>query len=377
MSTLKRVRCAEAGMIGHPDKVADLIGDSILDAILRQDKLGRGGVQVMVTGTMVVVGGQIRTTADIDVHEIVCEVVSAIGYGDPIWGFPVQSLEVIDRLAQQTDELSNNVERGGAGDSACISGHACSDCAAMVPMAHHISQTFATAIHRARIAGFLQGIGPDGKIQVGVEYIDGIPSRLDSVILSLQNSGDADLAAAHEYIRDLLIPAIMPDGFVDSKTILRFKSSVGFTVGGPRADTGLSSRKVVSDTYGSDVAWGGGGLSGKDPTKIDRCGGYLARYLAKNIVAAGFGTSCNVMLGYAIGSPQPLLIDVDLARRGGDDMRESILAHLQKQDLSPTAAIQILDLRRPIYASLSFGGHFGANAAKYEWEQIRPIFQGL
>jgi S-adenosylmethionine synthetase len=363
------INSTEAALLGHPDKVADAIGDAVLDEILRNDPYGRAGIQVLVTGLTVIVAGQIRTKIPVDIRRVVQDEISSIGYSDPTWGFTPNAVLVLDKLEQQTDELSINVEKGGAGDSACICGHACKDTHWLVPMGYHLAQSLAVAVDSARRNEDLRGIGPDGKIQVSIEYRDSKPVRLHSLILSLQNQGADALEKAHTYFREVIIPKVIPQELVDRKTLFHFRTGVGFTVGGPRADTGLSSRKVISDTYGAGRGWGGGGLSGKDPSKIDRWASYSARLLAKNIVAAGLCQSCDIMLGYAIGSQQPLAVDAVLDCPVDEDMEQRVNAQLRNQDLSPETMIKKLNLRRPIYRALSFGGHFGENASHHVWEQ--------
>jgi S-adenosylmethionine synthetase len=368
------IRMSEAALRGHPDKMADAIGDAVLDCIVSVDPLGRAGVQVMVTGSTVIVAGQIRTSCTVDVGATVRQQLVEIGYSDPAWGFAPDSVVVFDKLEQQTDELSANVERGGAGDSACIYGHACRETDYLVPAAYHLSQSLAVELDVERRKGNLSGTGPDGKVQIAVECDNGVPTRLHSLILSIQNTGPAALANAHTVFRDVVVPRVLPKELVDRNTQFHLRRDVGFTVGGPRADTGLSSRKVVADAYGAGMPWGGGGLSGKDPSKIDRSASYAARWIAKNVVANGLASSCDVMLSYAIGSKQPLAIGFSLDE-GANGNCERLRAFFHAQDLSPTAIIDMLNLRRPIYRSLAFGGHFGRNAADYAWERVGSLLR--
>jgi S-adenosylmethionine synthetase len=373
MSDVSEYRSAEAPLVGHPDKVADLIGDAILDDVIQHDQMGRAGIQVVVTGRTVLVCGQIRTTYSPSVTLTVRRVLSELGYDDPFWGFSPDDVEILSRIDEQSPELSVNVEKGAAGDSACIQGHACSDNADLLPMAVWLVQRLAVALRVARQGGKLPGIGPDGKLQACVEYRDEAPSRLQSLVVSLQHRDQTSLRSAHEYLRDCVLPKVIPIELMDDSTLIELRRDVGFTIGGPRADSGLSSRKVVADTYGSSLAWGGGGLSGKDPTKVDRFGSYAARCIAKRAVANGFGRSCSVMLCYAIGRSQPIATSCSM---GGSDRvnRDCVGELLRQSDLSSSSVIRRLDLRRPIYSSVGFGGHFGRSPQEFPWERTDVSF---
>ncbi len=373
MSDVNVFRSAEAPLIGHPDKVADLIGDAILDEIIQHDRLGRAGVQVVVTGRTVVVCGQIRTTYSPHVATIVRRVLIEVGYEDPFWGFPPDDVEILSRLDEQSPELAANVERGGAGDSACIQGYACNDNVDFLPMSTWLVQRLAVALREARERGDLAGIGPDGKVQACVEYRDEIPSRLQSLVVSLQHRDRASLERAHTVLRDSILPTIIPRELHDDSTVVELRSDVGFTIGGPRADSGLSSRKVVADTYGSSVPWGGGGLSGKDPTKVDRFASYAARCLARQAVASGQATSCSIMLCYAIGRSQPIAVSCSMTGATSEG-RRIVSERVAGSDLSSSTVIERLNLRQPIYSRVGFGGHFGRDARECAWERADVDF---
>lgn len=357
---------SEAGLSGHPDKVADLIGDAILDAFLAEDPGSRVGCQVMVTDGLVVVGGQISTTAKVDIESIVRDVLSDIGYKDESEGMSATS-QVIIRVDPQSREIGDGVDRGGAGDSAIVIGYACQDTPELMPMPASSVHAIARTIDEHRKSGAVPWLRPDGKIQVTIEYTDGRPRQVHNVIISVQH-GPINNEPSLDAFAGMMVRASLPSRYITNETQLLTRANVAFSIGGPKADCGLSGRKVISDTYGGFARHGGGGLSGKDPTKIDRCGMYAARYIAKNLVAAGLADRCEVQLAYMIGHSEPVAINVDSCGSGRLSNRELIAIVRRIFPLSTPAIIDHLRLRRPIYRNVGLYGHFGHEEPEFTWE---------
>ena len=364
---------SEAGLGGHPDKIADQISDSILDAYLEQDPFSRVGCQVMVTNDAVMIGGQITSRASIDLVEVARAVIQDIGYIDETKDFNYKTCEILTHVTSQSEPLSKNVSDGGAGDSAIVFGYACTDTKELMPMPYILAHGIAQKLEQYRKQEILPNIGPDGKIQVTVEYHDLKPARVHNIVVSVQHTEGTDLQEMHRQIRERVITEIVPEGLLDENTIYNSRMGVGFTIGGPQEDCGLTGRKVISDTYGGWARNGGGGLSGKDPTKIDRNATYMARYIAKNIVAAHLADRCELQLAYVIGQRTPVSVYIDLFGTGKIPEHEITSAIPTIFPLSPAQIIDVLDLRKPIYRQVGAHGHFGRSDLALAWERTDKV----
>lgn len=368
---------SESVAIGHPDKVADQISDSILDACLREDPQARVACETLVTTGLIVLSGEITTYAHPNYPEIAREAVKNIGYHDSELGFDYKSCGVLVSFNKQSPDIARGVcemesvyKEQGAGDQGLMFGYACDETPELMPMpimmAHHIVRE----LHKLRLSGKLKYLRPDAKSQVTIEYDSNHqPLRLHTVVVSTQHSPDVDHAIISKDMKEL-VERLAPKGFVDEKTLFYFNPTGRFVVGGPQGDCGLTGRKIIVDTYGGMGRHGGGAFSGKDPTKVDRSACYAARYVAKNIVAARLAKRCEVQVSYAIGVPYPISIKVDTFGTGSVSEEKLASAIPKVFNLSPRGMIEMLNLRRPIYTKTAFGGHFGRNEKEFTWENI-------
>lgn len=364
---------SESVAIGHPDKVADQISDAILDACLEQDPFSRVACETLVSGGLVVLAGEITTTASFDYREVVRKTIREIGYHDPNIGFDFRSCGIISSINKQSPEIAAGVGEGikelGAGDQGLMFGYACDETPELMPMPIMIANSIVRKLKEERESKRLPYLRPDAKTQVTVEYDENHkPVRIHTIVISTQHAMDID----QESIRQdmiALIATIVPKKMLDRSTRFFINPSGSFILGGPTADCGLTGRKIIVDTYGGMGRHGGGAFSGKDPTKVDRSAGYAARYVAKNIVAAGLAKRCEVQLSYAIGESQPIAVHVESFGTHTVPIEEISHAVLQTFDLSPQGIIETLDLRRPIYRNTAFGGHFGRNDPDFTWEK--------
>jgi S-adenosylmethionine synthetase len=363
--------------MGHPDKVADQISDSILDAMLKQDRGSRVACETMVTTGMVVVAGEITTKAVVDIPTIVRETIKNIGYTDPMAGFDYENCAVIVSLDKQSPDISQGVTKGkglhkeqGAGDQGLMFGFACNETVALMPMPIYLAHQLTDRLTKVRQSGKLKWLRPDGKSQVTVEYgNNGKPKRIHTVLISTQHKEDIKYNSLRKQIIDKVIMPVLPKRLVDKDLIIHVNPTGRFVVGGPKGDCGLTGRKIIVDTYGGRGSHGGGAFSGKDPSKVDRTASYMARYIAKNIVAAGLADACEIQLSYAIGVAQPLSILVDT--EGTAKVDEALIAKLVKRffPLTPKGMIDHLKLRRAIYSETARNGHFGRNLPTFTWER--------
>jgi S-adenosylmethionine synthetase len=354
---------------GHPDKVADQISDSILDYVLSQDPMGRVACETLVTTGLALVAGEITTKCVIDYPSIVRRTVEQIGYTDAAFGFDYKTCAVMCSVDTQSPDIAMGVDTGGAGDQGLMFGYASNESPEFMPMpillAHKLTKRLADA-RRAGIPNFLR---PDGKSQVSVEYVDEKPVRIDTVVISTQHSPDVKTEQLREEVIHHIIKPTLPPELLDSKTKYHINPTGRFVVGGPQGDCGLTGRKIIVDTYGGMGRHGGGAFSGKDPTKVDRSACYMARYIAKNVVAAGLAERAEIQLAYAIGVADPVSVSVDTFGTGTidqDKISELIRANFQ---LTPRGIIESLDLRRPIYTKTASYGHFGRNEPEFSWEK--------
>ncbi len=353
---------------GHPDKLCDQVSDAVLDAVLADDPHGRVAVEALTTRGMVMVAGEMRTATYVDIPGLVRELVRQIGYTRPEYGFEAESMAVMTSIQEQSPDIAMGVDIGGAGDQGLMFGFAIDETPEMMPMPILLAHRLARRLSEVRKQGTLPYLRPDGKSQVTVEYENGRPVRVDTVVLSAQHDEDVHIDDLRQDLLREVIQKVIPPEMLDDRTHYHINPTGRFVIGGPVADTGLTGRKIMIDTYGGFARHGGGAFSGKDPTKVDRSAAYMARYIAKNLVKAGVARKVEVQLAYAIGVPQPVAIYVDTF--GTSDIPEAkIVAAIRKRfDLSPKGIIKELDLLRPIYRKTAAYGHFGREEEGFTWE---------
>ncbi len=361
---------------GHPDKVCDQISDAVLDAVLAKDPTGRVACETFVARGLVIVGGEITTKAMLDVDALVRQVVKEIGYTRPEYAFDSASCAVLNAIGRQSPDIAQGVDTGGAGDQGIMFGYACRETDELMPLPIMLAHKLTKKLADVRRAGLLSYLGPDGKSQVSVEYLDGRPVRADTIVLSTQHgpeildkSGNQITEKARKEIIDTVIRPVLGKRLIDGKTRFLVNPTGKFVVGGPASDTGLTGRKIIVDTYGGRAPHGGGAFSGKDPTKVDRSACYMARYIAKNVVAAGLAEECTVQLAYAIGVAEPVGVYFDTHGTGAAPEGRIETAVRQLFPMTPKGIIDTLKLRRPIYRQTAAYGHFGRTEPGFEWEK--------
>ncbi len=361
---------------GHPDKICDRISDEILDEVLRQDKKGRVACETFVTVGLVIVGGEITTNAYADINGLVRNVVRDIGYTDSRYGFAADSCAILNAIGSQSPDIAQGVNTGGAGDQGLMTGYASSETKELMPMPIVLAHKLTRQLAKVRKKKILPYLGPDGKSQVTVEYKDGIPARADTIVISAQHSEDIldrtgkkiTRKAFDEIIEKVIMP-VVPKKMLDSKTKYYVNPTGKFVVGGPQSDTGMTGRKLIVDTYGGMVAHGGGAFSGKDPTKVDRSASYMARYIAKNIVASGLAEKCTIQVAYAIGIAKPVSLMVFTDHTSKVPEKRIVQLINKHFNLTPRGIIKTLNLLRPIYAQTAAYGHFGRDEKDFTWEK--------
>ena len=365
---------------GHPDKVADQISDAILDAILTQDPRARVACETMVTTGMVVIAGEITTSAIVDYAKVVRETIKEIGYNDSAMGFDWETCAVLTSIDKQSPDISQGVTEGeglykdqGAGDQGLMFGYACNETAELMPMslmfAHKLTQKLAE-VRKSGVLGFLR---PDSKSQVSIRYENHRPVHVDTIVVSSQHGPEVSHEAIKEGIINEVIRKVIPAGLMDDKTRFFINPTGRFVIGGPMGDCGLTGRKIIVDSYGGHGAHGGGAFSGKDPSKVDRSAAYMGRYVAKNLVAAGLCAKCEVQVAYAIGVAEPVSVMVDTSGTG--KIPSARIAEIIREvfDLRPRAIIDQLDLLRPIYKKTAAYGHFGRELPEFTWERTDKV----
>ena len=367
MSNTNFLFTSESVTEGHPDKISDQISDAILDAILEQDPTSRVACETLVTTGLAVVAGEITTDATVNYQKIIRETINEIGYNKAEYGYDCNTMSVLNALGTQSPDIAQGVDTGGAGDQGLMFGFACNETPELMPMPIQMAHNLTKKLSEVRRNGELAYLRPDGKSQVSIEYRDGKPFRVEAVVISSQHSDDVENEQLRSDIMDKVIKAVIPAELLDDNTKYHINPTGRFVVGGPMGDAGLTGRKIIVDTYGGYAPHGGGAFSGKDPTKVDRSAAYMARYIAKNIVAAGLADKVTVQLAYAIGVAEPVSVLVDTHGTGKVDEQQLSDAVRKNFDLNPKGIIETLDLRRPIYKKTAAFGHFGRD--EFSWEK--------
>ncbi|MDI3310321.1 MAG: methionine adenosyltransferase [Thermoanaerobacterium sp.] len=381
---MKKYFTSESVTEGHPDKICDQISDAIVDEILKNDPYARIACETAVTTGMVLVMGEISTKCYVDIPKIARKVIEEIGYTRAKFGFDADTCSVLTSIDEQSPDIALGVDKAlevkkgishdeleeqGAGDQGMMFGYACTETPELMPLPISLAHRLARRLAEVRKNGTLDYLRPDGKTQVTIEYVDDVPKRVDSIVVSTQHSPDVDHDKIENDVKEFVIKPIVPPELIDEDTKIYVNPTGRFVVGGPQGDSGLTGRKIIVDTYGGYARHGGGAFSGKDPSKVDRSAAYAARYVAKNIVAAGLAEKCEVQLAYAIGVATPLEVNVDTFGTG--KISDEEISEIVKKvfDLRPAAIIRDLDLRRPIYRQVAAYGHFGRTDLDLTWER--------
>ncbi|MBI1892492.1 MAG: methionine adenosyltransferase [Candidatus Rokubacteria bacterium] len=359
---------------GHPDKIADQISDAVLDAIIAQDPMGRVACECLLTTGLVVVAGEITTTCYVDIPRIARETIRDVGYVRAKYGFDYETCGVIVSIDEQSPDIAVGVDALGAGDQGLMFGYACTETPELMPLPISLAHRLTRRLSQVRRDGGLDYLRPDGKSQVTVRYLDGQPWKVETVVVSAQHSQDVGLKQLREELfAHVILPVIPPELMDPASLVCHINPTGRFVVGGPQADTGLTGRKIIVDTYGGSCPHGGGALSGKDPTKVDRSAAYMARHIAKNLVAAGLAGRAMVQVAYAIGVAEPVSVMVETFGTGKvphAKLQEMIRRHF---DLTPAGIIKYLNLRRPIYKQTAAYGHFGRTEPEFTWERTDRV----
>ncbi len=365
---MRHIFTSESVSEGHPDKMADQISDAVLDAVMKDDPTGRVACEVLVTTGICVVAGEITTNTYVDVPKLAREVIADIGFTDARMGFDAKTCGILNTIQSQSPDIAMGVDTGGAGDQGLMFGYACDETPELMPLPIMMAHKLVRQQSDVRRDGKLTYLRPDAKSQVSVEYVDGKPKRIDAVVLSTQHDDDVSTEQLRADVKKYIIDPIVGGNMVDSQTKYHINPTGRFVIGGPHGDTGLTGRKIIVDTYGGMGRHGGGAFSGKDPTKVDRSACYMARYVAKNIVAAGLASRVEVQLAYAIGVAEPVSVMVNTFGTG--TIPEERLVEMVRATfvLTPKGMIETLKLRRPIYRKTAAFGHFGRTEETFTWE---------
>ncbi len=354
---------------GHPDKIADQISDAILDAVMEKDAQGRVACEALVTTGLAFVAGEITTDCYVDIPSIVRETIRQIGYNKPENGFDHQTCGVMTAIQEQSPDIALGVDTGGAGDQGMMFGYATTETPELMPLPIMLAHKLVRRLAQVRKENILNYLRPDGKSQVTVEYDKGEPVRVRTAVVSAHHNPGVKIEKIREDIKREVIDPVLPAEFIGNETKFFINPTGRFEVGGPQGDTGLTGRKIIADTYGGVGSHGGGCFSGKDPTKVDRSGSYMARYLAKNIVASGLANQCEIQIAYAIGVAEPISLLVNTQGTGNIPEEKIVVLVRKNFDLTPRGIIEYLDLRRPIYKKTAVYGHFGREEEGFAWEK--------
>ncbi len=373
MSTF--VFSSESVTEGHPDKVADQISDAMLDAVLKEDPTGRVACETFVTTGLALVGGEITTSTYVDVPALVRGVIKSIGYTDAAYGFDCDTCAVITTIDRQSPDIAMGVDRDGAGDQGMMFGYACRETDEMMPLPIVLAHRLTKRLAEVRKTGALNWLRPDGKSQVSVRYENDKPVAVETIVVSCQHDENITHKEITEEIKRQVITPSIPKELIKNDCRIYVNPTGRFVIGGPQGDAGLTGRKIIVDTYGGWVPHGGGAFSGKDPTKVDRSGAYAARWVAKNVVAAGLAEKCEIQLAYAIGVAEPVSVFVDTFGTGKMSNEELVKRIRERFDLTPKGIIRDLDLRRPIYRDTASYGHFGRTGDGFSWEKTNRVEQ--
>jgi len=376
---MKRYLTSESVAEGHPDKLCDQISDAVLDEVIKQDPNGRVACETYVTMGLIIVGGEITTSGYVDIHNLVRNVLKDIGYTDHKFGLCNETCAIINTIHNQSPDIAQGVDKGGAGDQGIMTGFACRETKELMPLPIMLAHKLVMRMAEVRKKGILKYLGPDGKSQVTLEYENDRPKRVDSCVLACQHTEEIldstgryiSKKARQEMIEVIAKPVLKE--YLDKNTKFFVNETGKFVIGGPQSDTGMTGRKIMVDTYGGMVPVGGGAFSGKDPTKVDRSAAYMARYIAKNIVASGLADKCLIQLAYVIGRKDPLAINVDTFGTGKVSEEKLVKLIRENFKLTPQGMIEELDLLRPIYRKTACFGHFGREEPEFSWEKLDKV----
>lgn len=369
----KHLFTSESVTEGHPDKLCDQISDAILDAHLAQDPMSRVACECLVTTGSLIIAGEITSRARVDLTQIAREVIKEVGYTDAAYGFDYKTCGVLTQVQRQSPDIALGVNRGGAGDQGMMFGYATNQTEELMPLPIVLAHHLVRRLSELRKNGTLKYLRPDGKSQVTVEYNDGKPIRVDAVVLSSQHDGDVPMKTIERDLKKMVIQEIIPKNYLDANTKIYINPTGRFEIGGPHGDTGLTGRKIIVDTYGGYGAHGGGAFSGKDPTKVDRSASYFARYLAKNVVASGVASHCEIQIAYAIGVAEPVSVMINTYGTGVVSDAQITKALREQFDFTPDGIIEKLKLRRPIFRQTAAYGHFGRTEEGFTWEALDGV----
>lgn len=373
MSKERHLFTSESVSEGHPDKICDQISDAVLDALLESDPASRVACETLVTTGTVVVSGEITSKAYVDIPQIVRGVIRSIGYTNADYGFDYKTCGVLTAIQQQSPDIAMGVDTGGAGDQGMMFGYATDETPEFMPLPIVLAHKLVRYLAEIRKRGDLPYLRPDAKSQVTVEYEDNLPVRVDAVVISSQHDADVTLETITRDLKERVIKKVIPQDFMDKDTKIYINPTGRFEIGGPHGDTGLTGRKIIVDTYGGLGRHGGGAFSGKDPSKVDRSAAYFARYVAKNIVAAGIAKRCELQVSYAIGVAQPVSVMVDTFGTSSFSNQQITAALRDVFDFTPQGIIKKLDLRRPLYRATAAYGHFGRTEPTFTWEKLDSV----
>jgi S-adenosylmethionine synthetase len=369
MMTERYLFTSESVTEGHPDKVCDQISDSILDEIFKKDPSGRVACETLVTTGLVFVAGEVTTSCYVDIPKVVRRTVKDIGYTHTNYGFDYLTCGVLTSIQGQSPDIAMGVDVGGAGDQGMMFGYASNETKELMPMPIMMAHALTRRLSKIRKERLVDYLRPDGKSQVTIEYVDGKPKRVEAIVVSAHHDHKVEMKQIHHDIKAMVIDEIIPKGFMDENTKIFINPTGRFEVGGPMGDTGVTGRKIIVDTYGGVGSHGGGAFSGKDPTKVDRSASYMARYVAKNVVASGVAERCEVQIAYAIGVPEPVSIMVNTFGTGKISEPKIVKLIRENFNLTPGGIIEKLKLRRPIYRQTAAYGHFGRSEEGFTWEE--------